>query len=102
VRFCGEWRRRRRKGRRRRGRSKVEEEEGKVAATSFMSEAGGFYLGSVGLLGEYCPTTRKRQKPLLDCRSSPGGGRLHVVAKLHWCQRKRSTTSVTTSIAAVS
>ncbi len=79
-----------------------EEEEGKVAATSFMSEAGGFYLGSVGLLGEYCPTTRKRQKPLLDCRSSPGGGRLHVVAKLHWCQRKRSTTSVTTSIAAVS
>jgi hypothetical protein len=78
-----------------------EEEEGKVAATSFMSEAGGFYLGSVGLLGEYCPTTRKRQKPLLGCRSSPGG-RLHVVAKLHWCQRKRSTTSVTTSIAAVS
>ncbi len=80
----------------------AEEEEGKVAATSFMSVAGGFYLGSVGLLGEYCPTTRKRQKPLLDCRSSPGGGRLHVVAKLHWCQRKRSTTSVTTSIAAVS
>jgi hypothetical protein len=82
--------------------AEAEEEEGKVAATSFMSEAGGFYLGSVGLLGEYCPTTRKRQKPLLDCRSSPGGGSLHVVAKLHWCQRKRSTTSVTTSIAAVS
>ncbi len=52
-----------------------------MAATSFMSEAGCFYLGSVGLLGEYCPTTRKRHKPLLaqECRSSlPGGRRLHV------------------------
>jgi len=43
------------------------EEEGanKVAANSFMSEAGCFYLGSVGLLGEYCPTTRKRHKAQL-------------------------------------
>jgi hypothetical protein len=41
-----------------------------VAAHSFMSEAGCFYLGSVGLLGEYCPTTRKRHK-LFVRRSGP-------------------------------
>ncbi len=62
-------------------REKETKKRDKVAATSFMSEAGCFYLGSVGLLGEYCPTTRKRHKPLLvqECRSSPPGGRrLHV------------------------
>lgn len=68
----------------------------KVAATSFMSEAGCFYLGSVGLLGEYCPTTRKRHKPLLvqECRSSlPGGRRLHVdkLDKGLWRRIIRST-----------
>lgn len=54
-----------------------EEEESKVAAHSFMSEAGCFYLGSVGLLGEYCPTTRKRHKVQLQLRSG-GGGVLHA------------------------
>lgn len=53
-----------------------EEVNSKVAAYSFMSETGCFYLGSVGLLGEYCPTTRKRHKQFV-CPSSPPI-RLHV------------------------
>jgi len=73
-----------------------------VAATSFMSEAGCFYLGSVGLLGEYCPTTRKRHKPLLvqECRSSPPGGRRLHVDKLDRGLRRRITRSTLVGAAA--
>ncbi|XP_019246426.1 PREDICTED: uncharacterized protein LOC109226077 [Nicotiana attenuata] len=31
-----------------------------LSETSFMSEQAIFYLGSIGLLGEYCPTSRKK------------------------------------------
>jgi hypothetical protein len=34
---------------------------------SFMSEQASVYLGSVGLLGEYSRTTRKRHKFVLPC-----------------------------------
>ena len=43
---------------------KVEVSEGQV---SFMSEQTTVYLGSVGLLGEYSRTTRKRHKFVLPC-----------------------------------
>ncbi|CAK9860123.1 unnamed protein product [Sphagnum tenellum] len=67
-----------------------------------MSEAGCFYLGSVGLLGEYCPTTRKRHKPLLvqECRSSPPGGRRLHVDKLDRGLRRRIIRSTLVGAAA--
>lgn len=67
-----------------------EEEESKVAAHSFMSEAGCFYLGSVGLLGEYCPTTRKRHKELLR-----GSGRPSV---LHAAQLTSASATASASV----
>jgi len=83
-------------------REKETKKRDKVAATSFMSEAGCFYLGSVGLLGEYCPTTRKRHKPLLvqECRSSPPGGRRLHVDKLDRGLRRRITRSTLVGAAA--
>ncbi|KAL6286727.1 hypothetical protein ACE6H2_011117 [Prunus campanulata] len=36
---------------------------------SFMSEQAIFYLGSIGLLGEYCPSSRKKNRPLLKGNS---------------------------------
>jgi len=83
-------------------REKETKKRDKVAATSFMSEAGCFYLGSVGLLGEYCPTTRKRHKPLLvqECRSSPPGGRRLHVDKLHRVLRRRILRSTLVGAAA--
>ena len=41
--------------------------EGAQVADSFMSEAVCSYLGLVGLLGEYCPTSKKRNKQLCPC-----------------------------------
>lgn len=70
------------------GRWRKEEEDSKVAAHSFMSEAGCFYLGSVGLLGEYCPTTRKRHK--LVVRGSGRPSLLHA-AQLASGRRLRVT-----------
>jgi len=83
-------------------REKETKKRDKVAATSFMSEAGCFYLGSVGLLGEYCPTTRKRHKPLLvqECRSSPPGGRRLHVDKLDRGLRRRIIRSTLVGAAA--
>ncbi|KAL5216803.1 hypothetical protein ABZP36_008204 [Zizania latifolia] len=40
--------------------------EGSKVIASFMSEQGLLYLGSVGLLGEYSRTTRKRLKLPLE------------------------------------
>lgn len=80
----------------RRGVREEEEEESKVAAHSFMSEAGCFYLGSVGLLGEYCPTTRKRHKQLEERRSSPRS-RLHA-AQLSLVGTRPSLISSSSSV----
>ncbi|KAF5479959.1 hypothetical protein F2P56_000740, partial [Juglans regia] len=33
-----------------------------VNEVSFMSEQAAFYLGSIGLLGEYCPSSRKKNR----------------------------------------
>ncbi|KAJ8530630.1 hypothetical protein K7X08_023511 [Anisodus acutangulus] len=33
-----------------------------LSETSFMSEQAIFYLGSIGLLGEYCPWSRKKNR----------------------------------------
>ncbi|MCD7463064.1 hypothetical protein HAX54_049881 [Datura stramonium] len=33
-----------------------------LSETSFMSEQAIFYLGSIGLLGEYCPTSKKKNR----------------------------------------
>lgn len=41
--------------------------EGLEGEASFMSEQASVYLGSVGLLGEYSRSTRKRHKFLLPC-----------------------------------
>lgn len=41
-----------------------------LSETSFMSEQAIFYLGSIGLLGEYCPTSRKKNRHFsgwVDC-----------------------------------
>jgi len=43
--------------------------EGVQVEYSFMSEAVCTYLGLIGLLGEYCPTSKKKNKQL------PSGGR---------------------------
>lgn len=40
--------------------------EGVKCRASFMSERDSFYLGSIGLLGEYCPTSRKKYICSLD------------------------------------
>lgn len=33
-----------------------------LSETSFMSEQAILYLGSIGLLGEYCPTSKKKNR----------------------------------------
>uniref|UniRef100_M1BE02 Eukaryotic translation initiation factor n=1 Tax=Solanum tuberosum TaxID=4113 RepID=M1BE02_SOLTU len=41
-----------------------------LSETSFMSEQAIFYLGSIGLLGEYCPWSRKKNRHFsgqVDC-----------------------------------
>ena len=41
--------------------------EGVQVEYSFMSEAVCSYLGLIGLLGEYCPTSKKKNKQLRLC-----------------------------------
>lgn len=45
----------------------VSKVEGVQVEHSFMSEAVCSYLGLIGLLGEYCPTSKKKNKHLCVC-----------------------------------
>lgn len=38
--------------------------EGVKIEVSFMSEQAAFYLGLIGLLGEYCPSSRKKNRSI--------------------------------------
>lgn len=41
--------------------------EGVKFETPFMSERASLFLSSIGLLGEYCPTSRKKSAETIGC-----------------------------------